>query len=395
MAESVFLGRDGQQLGPYTRTNLVAMAARGEIRDDDLAWHEGLDDWQPAPALLDQLGVRRMAAPPPVPPPPPQPPPPKEDVRFPGGRRPDGSIHRLGEPDPEPPPGSIGGPGMPAWMQSEVEETELYRAFLGPNNAERYLAVFQRFDSGGGSATWNLAGGLITQLWMLYRGMYLWALVLYPLLIIAGGVALGAVGGLLGLDTSLSALSLILGIAIPGLYADKIYHGHARKLIERSALMGLAPQPRREWLMRKGGTNLLAPLILLVFNAAVIGMLAAIAVPAYQSYVVRAQVMEGQMLGVQVRQAVEHYYQALHGLPMDNADARLPGAGEIAGRYVSRVEVSNGTVLITFGGQSDRRIAGAVLAYVPESGADAALHWNCATETTTLENQYRPPECRQ
>jgi len=396
MVEAVFLGRDGQQLGPYTRTNLVAMAARGEIRDDDMAWHDGLAEWEPAPAVLDRLGVRRMAAPPPVPPPPPveAAPRPREDVRFPGGRRADGSIHRLGDPEPEPPPVDTSGPGLPAWMRSEVEETELYRAFLGPNNAERYLAVFQRFDSGGGSATWNLAGGLITQLWMLYRGMYLWGLLFYPLLAIAGGVALGAVGGLLRLDAGVGVLSFILGIALPGMYADSIYHGHARKLIERSARMGLAPQARREWLMRKGGTNLLAPLLLVAFNVVVIGMLAAIAVPAYRSYVVRAEVMEGQSLALKVRLGVEHYYQAMHVLPLDNASLRLPEAGEIAGRYVKSVEVSNGAVLITFGDRSDRRLAGAVLAYIPEPDGGTELRWNCATEATTLDKPYRPAECR-
>jgi len=398
MVEAVFLGRDGQQLGPYTRTNLVALAARGEIRDDDLAWHEGLDDWQAATAVLGQLGIRRMAAPPPGPPPPPPEaaPKPREDVRFPGGRRPDGSIHRLGDPDPEPPPGSLGGPGMPAWMQSEVEQAELYRAFIGPNNTDRYLAVFQRFDSGGGRATWNLAGGLITQLWLLYRGMYLWGLLLYPVAAVIGGAVLGALGGALGLDASISALSLIANIAVTGMYADSIYHGHARKMIGRSALMGLTPQLRREWLMRKGGTSLVAPLLLIGFNVVVIGILAAIAVPAYKSYVIKAQVMEAQTIALKVRAGVERYYLAMHFLPVDNASLRLPEAEAIAGHYIKSVEVSNGVVLITFGNKADRRIAGEVLAYAPESsGGDYALQWNCTVEATTLDKLYRPLECRK
>ncbi len=397
--EAVFLGRGGQQLGPYTRTHLAAMAARGEIRDDDLAWHEELSGWQPAAEVLAALGIQRMAAPPPVPPPTPVPQAPPPEQRFPGGRRPDGSIHRLGDTDEAPPPGPAGDAhraGLPAWMQGEVEQGELYEAFLGPNNKERYLAVFQRFDSGEGNTSWNLAAGLITHLWMLYRGMYLWGLLLYPLLGWIAGIILGVVFTALGGDTGgtlASILALPLGIAVTGIYGDRIYHSHARKLIERSGRMGLRPQAQREWLARKGGTNLTVPVVVTVIEVLLTSALLATAVPAYQRYNIRAQVLEGQVLGLQAEQAVENYYTSLHAMPMDNVGARWPEPNQAGGQYVQSVEISNGTILVRFGRKASPRIAGKVLAFVPEEGS-SGIHWDCATETTTLDNQYRPTQCR-
>lgn len=395
--EAVFLGRDGQQLGPYTRMNLAAMAARGEIRDSDLAWHEELPEWKPATEVLASLGIQRMAAPPPVPPPPPEPPPqpkPKVDERFPGGRRPDGSIHRLGDPEEAPP--ITDRAGLPAWMQEEVQHLDLYEAFLGPNNKERYLAVFQRFDSGEGNTSWNLAAGLITQLWMLYRGMYLWGLLLYPLLGgIAGGVFGGFVGALFGESGSAiaSILWLPASIAITGLYGDKLYHSHAQKMIERSGRLGLSGQARREWLMRKGGTSLLGPIILLVVQFVLIGTLAAIAIPFYQQLVIGKQVLEAEQLAQQAEQSVENYYGSLRAMPMANADVRWPAPDDAGGEYVQSVEIANGTVLVTFGHKADRRLMGKVLAFVPEEGG-GGIHWDCATEATTLDEAWRPKQCR-
>jgi len=69
MSGLIYLGREGRQLGPFDWAQLAAMASSGQVRSGDIAWHEGMDGWQPAEAVLGRLGVSLAAAPQPVPPP--------------------------------------------------------------------------------------------------------------------------------------------------------------------------------------------------------------------------------------------------------------------------------------------------------------------------------------
>ena len=65
MVDVIYIGRNGQQLGPYSKVQLAAMAAAGEILPGDVAWHQGMQGWEPAHTVLAQLGIA-VAAPPPL-----------------------------------------------------------------------------------------------------------------------------------------------------------------------------------------------------------------------------------------------------------------------------------------------------------------------------------------
>lgn len=69
MSGSIWLGRDGLSLGPFGWAQLVAMASSGQLHSGDVAWHEGMADWQPVEAVLERLGLSLAVAPRPVPPP--------------------------------------------------------------------------------------------------------------------------------------------------------------------------------------------------------------------------------------------------------------------------------------------------------------------------------------
>jgi hypothetical protein len=56
MSDTIYLGRNGQQLGPYAWAQMAAMASTGQVRPGDLAWHEGMPNWQPADQVLTRLG---------------------------------------------------------------------------------------------------------------------------------------------------------------------------------------------------------------------------------------------------------------------------------------------------------------------------------------------------
>jgi len=180
-----------------------------------------------------------------------------------------------------------------------------------------------------------------------------------------------------------------------GLYGNKIYHDHAGKLIERSAQLGLNEQQRREWLIRKGATGFVWIIFVLLLGVAMIGILAAISIPAYQDYVIRAQVQEGASIADGARAAVAEYHGQHQALPATNADAGLEPPERLTGQYVQQVEVINGVVYVYYGGGANPLIRGGVLAYTPEeTGGGGKLAWHCNGEQTTIKNKFRPMMCR-
>ncbi|HEZ6417094.1 TPA: pilin [Neisseria meningitidis] len=85
-------------------------------------------------------------------------------------------------------------------------------------------------------------------------------------------------------------------------------------------------------------------LIELMIVIAIVGILAAVALPAYQDYTARAQVSEAILLAEGQKSAVTEYYLN-HGIwPGGNSDAGVATSSEIKGKYVEKVEVANGVI---------------------------------------------------
>lgn len=89
-------------------------------------------------------------------------------------------------------------------------------------------------------------------------------------------------------------------------------------------------------------------LIEMMFVVFLIGVLAAIALPAYQDYTRRARVSEGFVLAEPARRAVVEYYDRWGRLPADNRAAGLPAPVQFAGRYVASIAVEGGAVQVAF-----------------------------------------------
>ncbi|HFC7135068.1 TPA: pilin, partial [Neisseria meningitidis] len=88
-------------------------------------------------------------------------------------------------------------------------------------------------------------------------------------------------------------------------------------------------------------------LIELMIVIAIVGILAAVALPAYQDYTARAQVSEAILLAEGQKSAVTEYYLN-HGIwPGDNNSAGVATSTDIKGKYVQKVEVKNGVVTAT------------------------------------------------
>ncbi len=131
----------------------------------------------------------------------------------------------------------------------------------------------------------------------------------------------------------------------------------------------------------------------LIVTVSVIGMFTAVAIPAYNDYSIKSQVAESSLLVVTVKIAVGDYY-AYHGrFPANNQAAGV--AEQIMGHYVSRVEVNNGVIEVTFGHRSHAKIAGHTLRLQPvvkENAWVGIVNWTCSS---TLEKKYLPKFCRK
>ncbi|ENW1151080.1 pilin, partial [Neisseria gonorrhoeae] len=88
-------------------------------------------------------------------------------------------------------------------------------------------------------------------------------------------------------------------------------------------------------------------LIELMIVIAIVGILAAVALPAYQDYTARAQVSEAILLAEGQKSAVTEYYLNNGEWPANNGDAGVASSAEIKGKYVQKVEVKNGVVTAT------------------------------------------------
>ncbi len=161
-------------------------------------------------------------------------------------------------------------------------------------------------------------------------------------------------------------------------------------------------------------------LIELMIVVAIIGILAAIAIPAYQDYTIRSQVTEGMTLAGDLKASIAEFTAQTGEWPVDLIEAGLGSTAvgtEKTGRYVSGVNVSNGTIIITYGKDANQAIQGLTLAFQPLSNDNQDIVWRCgdsdqptdtiltATPTsaldsddsdtdTTLADKYMPSSCR-
>lgn len=132
-------------------------------------------------------------------------------------------------------------------------------------------------------------------------------------------------------------------------------------------------------------------LIVIVAAIVPVSILAAIAIPAYQGYIVRAQVMEGVILARDPEQLVAQYVNHNSILPADNATLGMPAPERVHGRYADAVEVDNGEIRVHFGSAASPVLRGGRLVFSPSVNHGVVV-WSCASPD--LKPRYLPRECR-
>ncbi|HEZ3364018.1 TPA: pilin [Neisseria meningitidis] len=151
-------------------------------------------------------------------------------------------------------------------------------------------------------------------------------------------------------------------------------------------------------------------LIELMIVIAIVGILAAVALPAYQDYTARAQVSEAILLAEGQKSAVTEYYLNHGEWPGDNSSAGVASSSEIKGKYVEKVEVAKGVITATMLSSGvNKEIQGKKLSLWAKR-QDGSVKWFCgqpverdanakddvaaATGTDKIDTKHLPSTCR-
>lgn len=150
-------------------------------------------------------------------------------------------------------------------------------------------------------------------------------------------------------------------------------------------------------------------LIELMIVVAIIGILAAIAIPQYQDYVIRAKLAESFTLSSDAKISITEYYKYHSQFPKNNEAAGIPKPEHLLGNFVEGITVEDGAMHITLGNKINKPLVGKVISLRPIYVTDSPtspISWICGfdkppkgmqangTNRTTLSKKYLPGNCR-
>lgn len=294
---------------------------------------------------------------------------------------------------------------------SPEEQRQLdYELAVGPNGGY-YLPKFEQFDQGGSKVGWHWPAFFVTSWWYLYRKMYgvgVLNLFVPVIVLIVASVVYGALKPPVWAIGLLAFVLLIAPSFLFSMFANALYWRHIRKVI-RTVPKSIAshPEKRAARIERNGGTGV-GPMIGVMaavgfVGIGFVGMVAAISIPAYHDYTIRAQVMEGINLAAAPKARIQEIWESEHRWAEQDD---IPGQ-VLTGKFVDKIEIFTGSIVITFGGEANENIRGQRMAITPLTNEVGDLRWSCGNAPTPhgwtpsdgflgsdVPDKYLPRDCR-
>jgi Tfp pilus assembly protein PilE len=395
--DAIWIGQDGQKYGPYTEADVRQRQADGKFTSDTLAWRNGLAEWIPLATMFPKAAAYEPLSPPPV-----------SAI----GSAPAGPFSAV---DTNP---STFSEGYSARHFDPSETADAERAAL-PAPPSLHWGLVMLFTM--------LTFGIFGIIWPFIQARWVRKIdseSRAPLLI-AIAVACFVIGEFLNISsivsavrgggaTGLGGIAFLLLLAYLVLYLVTFFsmaNSMRRHLPDYGLPVEIGGvtlffftmyylQSQFNWVSRWKRTGQISPgaskglLWLVSFGLSfMFAILAAISIPAYQDYLVRAQVSEGMILVGSAKTAVADYYNTRGSFPSDNRSAGLADSTSITGKYVSGVDVSGGKITVAFDTvNSNAMIRNRVLVLSP-TVSGSAITWLCSADSTLPRSDF-PLACR-
>ncbi len=271
-----------------------------------------------------------------------------------------------------------------------LTEEEAWAAVIGDSNTHHYLTRFERLAHGN-SGGWHWPAFFVTWYWMLYRKLWVPALLYFLAPYLFAGVF-----GVIAAGSPMFAGILYLAWAIawligPGLLANGWYYKHCMKKIRDVRARGGSKDQMLARLEAAGGTSGVLVVILALFGIiSVVGILAAVALPAYQTYTVKAKVADAIPVAVDVAAAVGRQYEQTGQLPgSSDLDSMVLHAPHHS-KYVTAVDLDGTTGKLNLHLELTPQVSGTIQ-MVPSADNNHHLSWTCTTDDLV---KYAPRSCR-
>lgn len=151
-------------------------------------------------------------------------------------------------------------------------------------------------------------------------------------------------------------------------------------------------------------------LIELMIVVSMIGILASVALPQYQTYTIRSEVTEGITMAANLREDVNTYYIETLDFPKNNRQAGVPEPHQLIANRITGVEVAGGAIHVTLGNKVAKPLQGKVLSFRPavvDGSPKSPISWLCGYDEpvkgmsavgdnrTTVAPEYLPSACRK
>jgi len=150
-------------------------------------------------------------------------------------------------------------------------------------------------------------------------------------------------------------------------------------------------------------------IIELMVVVSIIGILAAVSIPAYQTYTTRAQVSEALVIANELKTGIKDFYKYKGEFPKTNSQAGIPESKFLIGNYVTSIELADGAFHISMGNKVNKNLRGKVLTLRPMvvTGSPAGpFSWLCGNSkevkgmeavgdsSTDITEAFLPASCR-